>query len=80
MSKRVEHWEKTTPFGDYRMTKDRVNARKNRNIHIIRKAQAIGLVGKHAGSKPISRLIQGIRTFEVAVKLHEDAKKAREAA
>ncbi len=71
-----EHWVKTTPFGDYRMTKDRVNARKNRNTHIIRKARALGLIGKHAGSKPIGRLVQSIRTFEVAVKLHKDAEAA----
>lgn len=71
-----EHWVKTTPFGDYSMTKDRVNARKNRNTHIIRKARALGLIGKHAGSKPISRLIQSIRTFEVNTELREKAKAA----
>ena len=80
MAKVKTHWEKTTPFGDYRMTEDRVNARNKRDTHIIRKAQALGLIGRHAGSKPLGRLIQSIRTFEVAVKLHEDAKKAREAA
>ncbi len=47
------------------MTIDRVNARNNRNIHIIRQARALGLIGKHAGSKPISRLLKSIRTFEV---------------
>ena len=71
-----EHWVKTTPFGDYRMTKDRVNSRNNRNTHIIRKARALGLIGKHAGSKPIGRLLKSIRTFEVEVRLHEEAKKA----
>ena len=70
-----EHWVKTTPFGDYRMTKDRVNARKDSSIHIIRKARALGLIGRHAGSKPIGRLIQSIRTFEVNTRLHEEAKK-----
>ena len=74
MAKVKQHWVKTTPFGDYRMTKDRVNTRKD--SHIIRKARALGLIGKHAGSKPIGRLLQSIRTFEVAVKLHEDAKRA----
>ncbi len=76
MAKVKQHWVKTTPFGDYRMTEDRVNARKNRNIHIIRKARALGLIGKHAGSKPIDRLVKSIRTFEVEVRLHEEAKKA----
>ena len=76
MAKVKSHWTKSTPFGDYSMTKDRVDARNRRDTHIIRKAQALGLIGRHAGSKPIGRLIQSIRTFEVAVKLHEDAKKA----
>ena len=76
MAKIKTHWEKTTPFGDYRMTKDRVNARNDRNIHIIRKARALGLIGRHAGSKPISRIIQSIRTFEVNTALHEAARKA----
>lgn len=79
MAKIKIHWEKTTPFGDYRMTKDRVNARNDRNIHIIRKARALGLIGRHAGSKPISRIIQSIRTFEVNTALHEKAKAARAA-
>ena len=75
MAKVKQYWVKTTPFGDYRMTKDRVNARNDRNIHIIRKARALGLIGRHAGSKPIGRLIQSIRTFEVNTRLHEEAKK-----
>jgi hypothetical protein len=79
MAKVKQHWVKTTPFGDYRMTEDRVNARNDRNIHIIRKARALGLIGKHAGSKPIDRLIQSIRTFEVNTDLHEKAKAARAA-
>ena len=60
------HWKKTSSYGDYRMTADRVNARNNRNIHIIRKARTLGLIGKHAGSKPISRLLNSIRTFELS--------------
>ena len=76
MAKVKQHWVKTTPFGDYRMTKDRVNARNNRNTHIIRKARALGLIGRHAGSKPIGRLISSIKTFEIGIKLYEDYKKA----
>ena len=66
------HWKKTSSYGDYRMTSDRVNARNNRNTHIIRKARALGLIGKHAGSKPISRLLNSIRTFEVNNKISKE--------
>ena len=66
------HWKKTSSYGDYRMTSDRVNARNNRNTHIIRKARALGLIGKHAGSKPISRLLNSIRTFEVNNKTSQE--------
>ena len=54
------------------MTSDRVNARNNRNTHIIRKARALGLIGKHAGSKPISRILDSIRTFEVNNKTSQE--------
>ena len=54
------------------MTSDRVNARNNRNIHIIRKARALGLIGKHAGSKPISRLLNSIRTFEISNRISKE--------
>ena len=54
------------------MTADRVNARNNRNIHIIRQARILGLIGKHAGSKPISRLLNSIRTFEVNNKTSQE--------
>lgn len=66
------HWKKTSSYGDYRMTSDRVNARNNRNTHIIRKARALGLIGKHAGSKPISRLLNSIRTFEISNKISKE--------
>ena len=76
MTKIKQHWEKTSPYGDYSMTNDRVNTRNNRNIHIIRKARALGLIGRHAGSKPIGRLVSSIRIFEVEARLHEEVKKA----
>ena len=66
------HWKKTSSYGDYRMTADRVNARNNRNTHIIRKARTLGLVGKHAGSKPISRLLNSIRTFEIINRISKE--------
>ena len=77
MAKVKQHWVKTTPFGDYSLTKDRVSSRNS--THVIRKARALGLIGKHAGSKPIGRLIQSIRTFEVNTDLHEKAKAAKAA-
>ena len=66
------HWKKTSSYGDYRMTTDRVNARNNRNIHIIHQARILGLIGKHAGSKPISKLLNSIRTFEVNNKTSQE--------
>ena len=54
------------------MTTDRVNARNNRNTHIIRQARALGLIGKHAGSKSISKLLNSIRTFEVNNKISKE--------
>ena len=56
----MSKWIKTTEFGDYRKTPDRIAARTNKNVHIIREARALFVVGKHAGSKPISRLLKGI--------------------
>ena len=79
MAKIKTHWEKTSPWGHYGMTHDRLSSRTNNTTHIIRKARALGLIGKHAGSKPISRIIQSIRTFEVNTALHEKAKAAKAA-
>lgn len=61
-------WIKTTPYGDYKETKDRKNSRTNRNVHIIREAKSIMVAGKHAGSKPISRLLNGIAKAHEAKK------------
>ena len=60
MAKIKTHWIKTTPFGDYNETLDRVNTRTNKNIHIIREARSLMLNGKHAGSKPINRILEGL--------------------
>ena len=57
----MSNWVKTTPYGDYKKTPDRTSAQ----VHVIRKARALRIAGKHAGSKPLSRLIQGIRSTEV---------------
>ena len=65
MSKIKQHWVKTTPYGDYCLTTDRVNSRNTRNVHIVREAKRLMLVGKHAGYKPIKRLINHIRKLEM---------------
>lgn len=60
MAKIKTHWVKTTPFGNYENTPDRLDARTNNQVHIIREARALGIIGKHAGSKPTSKLLKGI--------------------
>ena len=58
MAKIKTHWVKTTPFGNYKNTSDRQNT--SAHTHIIREAKALGIAGKHAGSKPTSKLLKGI--------------------
>lgn len=53
-------WEKTTPYGDYSKTPDRINSRINKVTHIIREARALNVAGKHVGSKPLKKLLQAI--------------------
>ena len=69
MVKIKDHWIKTTPFGDYNETPDRALARTERNIHIIREAKSLMLNGKHAGSKPINRILASLaRAHEAQAK------------
>ena len=75
MAKVKTHWTKTTPFGDYGMTHDRLSARTNKITQVIRQAKALGVCGKHAGSKPLDRLLNGIRTVEMAVQAMKAAAK-----
>lgn len=58
MAKVKTHWVKTTPFGNYENTSDR--SETSVHTHIIREAKSLGIVGKHAGSKPTSKLLKGI--------------------
>ena len=58
MAKIKTHWVKTTSFGNYEDTSDRNET--SAHTHIIREAQALGIAGKHAGSKPTSKLLKGI--------------------
>ena len=60
MAKIKTHWVKTSPFGDYSKTPDRINAKKSSQTMIIREAKSLFVAGKHAGSKTTKRLLQGI--------------------
>ena len=62
-----QKWEKTTPYGDYSKTPDRINSRINKITHVIREARALGVVGKHVGSKPIEKLLQAIARAHEAI-------------
>ena len=55
-----QKWEKTTPYGDYSKTPDRINSRTNKVTHIIREARVLSVAGRHVGSKPIGKLLQAI--------------------
>jgi len=73
MAKIKERWIKKTPFGDYNETPDRVNARTNRCVQMIREAKSLMLNGKHAGSKPLDRISKGLaRAHEVQKKVNKD--------
>ena len=58
MAKIKTHWVKVTPFGNYENTSDRNET--SAHTHIVREAKALGIAGKHAGSKPTSKLLKGI--------------------
>lgn len=58
MAKIKTHWVKVTPFGNYENTSDRNET--SAHTHIVREAKALGIAGKHAGSKPTSKLLSSI--------------------
>jgi len=70
----MSKWTKTTESGDYTQTPDRVAKRTNRNVHIIREARALRVAGKHAGSKPIGRLLKSIARVHEAMKAAKEEK------
>lgn len=74
----MSKWVKITEFGDYTQTPDRIAKRTNRNVHIIREARALRVAGKHAGSKPTSRLLKGIAKAHEAMAFYKKAQKAAE--
>jgi hypothetical protein len=55
-----QKWEKTTPYGDYTKTPDRINSRTNKVTHVLREARALSVAGRHVGSKPMGKLLQAI--------------------
>lgn len=74
----MSKWVKTTEFGDYNQTVDRLSRRTNRNVHIIREARALRVAGKHAGSKPLGRLLKGIAKAHEAITSYKKAKEQEE--
>lgn len=52
-------WKKTTFYGTYEKEKGIVDSNK----HILIQSKKLGLVGKHGGSKPISRLITMLKSW-----------------
>lgn len=64
----MSKWTKTTPYGDYKETKDRKESRTSSQVMIIREARKLGVAGCHAGSKPIKNLLRGIAKAHTAMK------------
>ena len=63
------NWIKTSPWGNYLDPEQNHKPVDMRNQMIIRQAQALKLDGKHAGSKPISRLLRNIRFYSRALNM-----------
>jgi hypothetical protein len=57
------NWIKTSPWGNYLDPEQNHKPVNMRNQMIIRQVQALKLDGKHAGSKPIGRLLRNIRFY-----------------
>lgn len=73
MAKIKEHWVKTTPYGDYKKTKDRLSRRTDSITMILREVKALSIMGKHAGSKPLYKILRGLAKAHEAI---SSAKKA----
>ena len=63
------NWIKTSSWGDYLDPEQNHKSTNMRNQMIIRQAQALRLDGKHAGSKPIDRLLKNIRFYSRALNM-----------
>ena len=70
-----QKWEKTTPYGDYSKTPDRINSRINKVTHVLREARTLSVAGRHVGSKPMEKLLQAIARAHKAM---ESSKKIKE--
>ena len=68
MAKIKTRWTKTSPWGNYNDTPDRKNSRTNAQTMILREAKSLGIVGRHAGSKPLSRILDGLAKAHEAQK------------
>lgn len=69
-------WTKTSPWGNYLDSEQNHKPTNMRNEMIIRQAQNLHLDGKHAGSKPIDRLLRNISFYSKAMaKIKETASK-----
>ena len=58
-------WKKTSEWGNYSDVSQSHKEGNLRHVSIVRQAKALGCVGKHAGSKPISKLLANIRIVEM---------------
>ena len=74
MAKIKKHWTKTSPWGNYNDTPDRVNSRTNAQTMILRSGKKLGVVGKHAGSKPLRRILDGIAKAQEAIVFNKQEK------
>ena len=82
MIENKKKWEKTTPYGDYSKTPDRINSRINKVTHVIREARTLSVAGRHVGSKPMEKLLQAIARAHKAMgsskKIKEEIQTAEE--
>ena len=70
------NWIKTSPWGNYLDPEQNHKSVDKRHEMIIRQVQSLHLNGKHAGSKPISRLLRNISFYSRAMaKIKETANK-----
>ena len=67
MAKIKTRWTKITPFGDYKETKDRTPKAKERMRSILCEVRKLSVAGKHAGSKPLSKLLRGLAKAHEAI-------------
>lgn len=67
MAKIKTHWTKTSPWGNYNNTPDRMNSRTNAQTMILREARKLSVVGRHGGSKPLYRILNGLAKAHEAI-------------